>query len=439
MTRGSIAFIDDEPRLCAAAADWLEASGFEVETFTDAALALGRIEPARCDCVVTDLRMPGLDGQEVLARLRAADPDLPVILLSGHGDVPVAVEAMRMGAHDFLEKPYGAEHLVEVLDRAVDLRRVRREARTSRRSDLASARIEGRLVGASPAIAALRRMVQDLSDVAVDLLIRGETGSGKEELARTFHDFSRRARRPFVAIHCAGLPEAQFEAELFGHERGYLAGTAAARIGKLEHASGGTVFFNEIEAMPLSLQSRLLRALQERGVERLGSNALRPVDLRIMAATRVDLLAEVAAGRFRADLYYRLSPVALDLPPLRERTEDIPLLFLRFAEEAAARFGRPVPTLREADLRALRGESWPGNVGELKAAAERAVLGMRPPAIAAEPEALPLPERMARIEAGLIAEALEECGGSSALAADRLGLPRRTLNEKIARYGLRAS
>jgi len=439
MTRGTIAFIDDEPRLCEAAADWLGASGFRVTTFTDPARALAEIDPGRCDCVVTDLRMPGVTGQQVLAQLRAGDADLPVILLSGHGDVPVAVEAMREGAYDFIEKPYGAEHLVAVLDRAVELRRMRRELRSTRWSDIASARLEARLAGTAPAIAALRETVRQLADVSVDLLLRGETGTGKEELARAFHDFGRRARRPFVAITCAGIPEPAFEAELFGHERGFLAGTAAARIGKLEHANGGTVFFNEVESLPLALQSKLLRVMQDRNLERIGSNAARPVDLRIIAGTRLDLRAEVGAGRFRADLFYRLATVELALPPLRARREDIPLLFTRFAEDAAERFGRAVPDLLESELRLLQGQDWPGNVGELKAAAERHVLGLRRGASPGDPEAAggTLPERMARFEAETIAEALRQARGSSAAAADLLGVPRRTLNEKIARHGLR--
>ncbi len=439
MTRGTIAFIDDEPPLCDAAADWLGASGFRVATYTDPARALAEIDTARCDCVVTDLRMPGVSGQQVLAQLRAGDAELPVILLSGHADVPVAVEAMREGAYDFIEKPYGAEHLVAVLDRAVELRRMRRELRATRWSDTASARLEARLAGSAPAIAALRDAVGQLADIAVDLLVSGEPGTGKEELARAFHDFGRRARRPFVAIDCAGVAEPGFEAELFGHERGFLAGTAAARVGKLEHANGGTVFLGEIEALPLALQSKLLRVMQDRRLERIGSNAARPVDLRVVAGTRADLRAEVAAGRFRADLFYRLSAVELALPPLRARREDIPLLFTRFAEDAAERFGRALPDLLESDLRLLQGQDWPGNLPELKAAAERHVLGLRPAApAAAEPAAaVPLPERVARFEAEAIAEALRQAGGSSALAADVLGVPRRTLNEKIARHGLR--
>lgn len=442
MTRGRVAFIDDEPRLCEAAAEWLGVSGFEVTVWSDPVAALAGIDLASCDCVVTDLRMPGMDGLEVLAHIRAADPDLPVILLSGHGDVPVAVTAMRDGAYDFIEKPYAAEHLVVVLDRAVEGRRLRRELAQLQSAVGAAARLETRLVGISPAIAALRETIGQLADVDVDILITGETGTGKEVVARAFHDFSRRARGAFVAINCAAIPEALFEGEIFGHEKGAFTGAIAARIGKFEYAGGGTVFLDEIESMPPPMQAKVLRALQERVVERVGSNLPRPIDVRFIAATKTDLKAAGEAGGFRPDLYFRLATVELTLPPLRARREDIPLLYARFAEEAARRFGRAVPQLRESDLRALQAQDWPGNVRELKSVAERHVLGMGPPPPPLPPLHLSgetLPDRIARFEAEAIAEALAQAGGATAEAARILGLPRRTLSEKIQRYGLRGA
>lgn len=435
--RGTIAFIDDEPRLCEAAADWLRASGFQVATYTDPQAALDQLDPAQADCVVTDLRMPRLDGRGVLAQLRAADPDLPVVLLSGHGDVPVAVEVMREGAYDFLEKPYVAEHLVAVLDRAVEARRMRRQLRAPEWSIAAAARLEARLAGVSPAIEGFREAVRQLADLPVDVLLRGEPGVGKEHLARALHDFGRRARRPFVVIDCTPRPEAAFEAELFGHERGFVAGTTAVRIGKLEHANGGTVFLDGVEGLSPALQARLLRALQDRAIERIGSNAPRPVDLRVIAASHADLPALVAAGAFRADLYHRLSAVDLAVPPLRARREDIGLLYTRFLREAAERLGRPVPPLLDADLRLLALQDWPGNAAELRAAAERHLLGLRLVGAAPEAPAPSLPERVARYEADTIDEALRLAGGRVAEAAEALGVPRRTLAEKIAKYGLR--
>jgi two-component system C4-dicarboxylate transport response regulator DctD len=343
MSRGRIAFIDDEPGLCEAAAEWLGVSGFEVATHTDPAMAMRRIVAGDCDCVVTDMRMPGASGMEVLRHFRSADPDLPVVLLTGHGDVALAVEAMRDGAHDFIEKPYDADHLVAVLDRAVERRRLVKELRRLRLASTTS--LDTRLVGISPGITALRRSVAQLADVDVDVLIVGETGTGKEVVARALHDFGSRAKGQFVAINCAAIPETVFESEVFGHDKGAFTGAVGARIGKFEYASGGTVFLDEIESMPLALQAKVLRAIQERSVEPLGSNAVRPIDVRFIAATKVDLKAESEAGRFRADLYFRLATVELDIPPLRDRREDIGLLHALFATAAAQRFnvGEPAP------------------------------------------------------------------------------------------------
>lgn len=435
--RGRIAFIDDEAPLCAAAADWLEASGFHVRTFTDPVQALAQIDAAECDAVVTDLRMPGLTGQQVLDALRDRDPDLPVILLSGHADVLVAVAAMRTGAHEFLEKPYRAEHLVQVLDSAVDLRRMRRQARAGRVSALSAGRLETRLPGDSPAIRHLRGMVQHLADLPLDLLVQGEAGSGRQDLARCLHDFGRRARRPCITVPCEGQTTDAVVADLFGHERGHLAGISGARIGRLEQAQGGTLILTDIHTLPLAAQARLVQALRAGAVERLGAQAPRPVDLRLIATAPPDLAARVAQGAFRADLFHRLTAVTLTMPPLRDRAGDIPLLVTAMAQAAAARMGLPLPDLRPADLDRLSARPWPGNLDELRAHAERLVLAL-PGAPATPPDTLTLPDRLAQIEAQIIADALLAADGSSARAADALGIARRTLNEKIARLGLRA-
>ncbi|GLQ54750.1 sigma-54-dependent transcriptional regulator [Devosia nitrariae] len=439
--RGVIAFIDDEPELCEAASEWLSVSGFAVETFSDSGEALRRIDPRQCDCVVTDLRMPGAGGLDVLARMQKADRDLPVILLTGHGDVQMAVEAMQAGAYDFIEKPYDAERLVAVLDRAVERRRLRGEVHRLQSALGGEAALEDRLVGISPAIVDVRRRIAQLADVDVDLLIRGETGTGKEVVARALHDLGRRAKGNFVAINCAAIPETIFESEIFGHERGAFTGAGAERIGKFEFALGGTIFLDEIESMPLALQAKVLRAIQERSIERLGSNRAIPLDVRFIAASKLDLKAESDAGRFRADLYFRLGTVEIDLPPLRERREDVALLFTLFAAEAARRFSREAPEFGHALLADLRAAPWPGNVRELKAAADRAVLGLAEnvasTASGIERGEGTLAEKVAHFEAELIAEALRTANGSTAEAAEILGLPRRTLNEKIARYSLR--
>jgi two-component system C4-dicarboxylate transport response regulator DctD len=438
MTRGRIAFIDDEVALCTAAAEWLGVSGFTVQTYTDPVAALRAISVDAVDCVMTDMRMPGATGQDVLNHFRIADSDLPVVLLTGHGDVSLAVEAMRSGAYDFIEKPYDADHLIAVLDRAVEKRRLSSELRRLRQA--APTELDTRLVGTSAPMAQLRRSIAQLADVDVDILINGETGSGKEVVARALHDFGHRSKGPFVAINCAAIPESIFESELFGHEKGAFTGAASSRIGKLEFARGGTVFLDEIESMPLALQAKVLRAIQEREIEPLGSNVIRPLDIRFLAASKADLKAESEAGRFRADLYFRLATVDLDIPPLRDRREDILLLHALFSNAAAQRFNISPPVASKSLLQKLQGDHWPGNVRELKAAAERFVLGLANTSgpVPAEATELILSERVARFEAEVIIETLQECGGSTAEAATRLGLPRRTLNEKIAKYGLRA-
>lgn len=427
--RGRITFIDDEAQICAAAADWLEASGFEIATHTDPAEALARLDSGTCDCVVTDLRMPGMTGHEVLHALRLRDPDLPVVLLSGHADVPVAVAAMRTGAHDFLEKPYRAEHLVEVLDGAVALRRMRRATRLPG-SALASERLETRLPGSSAAIRHLREMVMALADLPLDLLITGPAGSGRRTLARCLHDFGRRARRPFLALDCATLEGPGAEIALLGHERGHLPG-AAARAGLLEQAQGGTLHLADIDRLPAPLQAHLMAVLRMAEVTRLGGGVPRPLDLRVIAST-----SDGSCGGLRADLRHHLSPAALALPPLSARREDIPLLFTAFAQEAARRLGRPMPDMRAVDLDRLSAQDWPGNLPQLRAEATRRVLNLAPAPHPAPVVALP--DRLARIEAQIIADTLEAAEGASARAAALLGIPRRTLNEKISRYGLRA-
>lgn len=434
--RGRIIFIDDEAGLCEAAGDWLGASGFAVRTFTDPVAALAGLDLPGCDCVVTDLRMPGLDGQQVLDALRLRDPDLPVVLLSGHADVPVAVAAMRTGAHDFLEKPYRAEHLVEVLDNAVALRRARRQARAGGPA-LLSERLEARLPGSSAQVRHLRQRVRALADLPVDLMLSGEPGTGRLALARCLHDLGRRARKPFVALDAHALSGPGAEAELFGLDRGSAGGSGGgARTGRIEQASGGTLYIASVEVLPLALQARLMAVLRDGEVMRGGALTPRPVDLRLIAGTGPDAARAMAEGRLRADLFHHLSAAALTLPPLRQRREDLAELFAACLHEAARRLGLPAPELRAADLDRLVAHDWPGNLPELRAEAQRLVLAPEPAPLP-DPEP-PLPERLAAIEAAMIASALTEAGGVASQAAERLGLPRRTLNEKIARYGLRA-
>jgi two-component system C4-dicarboxylate transport response regulator DctD len=438
MNRGRIAFIDDEKQLCEAAAEWLGVSGFSTTTFTDPIAAMRSIAIHDVDCVVTDMRMLGASGRDVLDHFSKADADLPVVLLTGHGDVGMAVQAMRAGAHDFIEKPYDADHLIAVLDRAVERRRMGEELRRLRHT--AGAELDTRLIGVSAPMVQLRHSIAQLANVDVDILLNGETGAGKEIVARALHDFGHRSKGPFVALNCAAIPESVFESEVFGHEKGAYTGAAGSRVGKLEFANGGTVFLDEIESMPLALQAKILRAIQEREIEPLGSNSPRQLDVRFIAASKVDLKAESDAGRFRADLYFRLATIEVAIPPLRDRPEDIALLHQLFAGAAAKRFNLPAPHMPQSMLQSLQDQHWPGNVRELKAAAERFVLGLTNGPVAANghEEAGNLADRVSRFEADAIARTLQACGGSTAEAAARLGLPRRTLNEKIAKYGLRA-
>ncbi len=441
MSRGHVLLVDDDRDLLKAAAGWLEVSGFSVTAHHRPEEAYQQLLRSEPDVVVSDIRMPGIDGMTLLNSVIKARSDVPVILMTGHGDVTLAVKAMKQGAEDFIEKPYDAEYLLSVLDKAVEKRRMKREI----------ARLQGliqeegggpQIVGDSPAMRALRSRVAMLADVDIDVLIIGETGSGKELVAQALHRQGRRRAGPFVAINCAALPESIFESEVFGHAKGAFTGALSDREGKFEYAAGGTVFLDEIESMPLALQAKILRVLQERVIERLGENRLRPVDVRIIAAAKSDLSGEIAAGRFREDLFYRLATADLRIPPLRQRREDIGLLFSHFASLAAHRYGRAERTVPAALLARLQQEEWRGNVRELKARAERFALGLDETNAGTAAQAGPdndmtLPDRVAAYEVQLIRAAIDKHDGNTARAAASLGIPHRTLNEKISRYGLR--
>ncbi|MCC9004800.1 sigma-54-dependent transcriptional regulator [Pseudomonas putida] len=432
----SVIVVDDEASIRSAVEQWLSLSGFSVQLFARAEECLAHLPQHFPGVIISDVRMPGMDGLQLLERLQADDPDLPVILLTGHGDVPMAVEAMRSGAYDFLEKPFTPQHLLGSLRRALEKRQlVLENRRLHEQADLKS-RLEGTLLGMSQGLQQLRRQVLELASLPVNVLIRGETGSGKERVARCLHDFGPRAGKPFVALNCAAIPESLFEAELFGHESGAFTGAQGKRIGKLEYANGGTVFLDEIESMPLAQQAKLLRVIQEQKLERLGANQSISVDLRVIAATKPDLLEEARAGRFREDLAYRLNVAELRLAPLRERREDIPLLFEHFARAAGEKLGRAAPVLSGVQLAQLLSHDWPGNVRELANAAERNALGLSSPNIEATPAGQSLGEQMEAFEAQCLRAALRQHGGEIKSVMEALQLPRRTLNEKMQRHGL---
>ena len=432
----SVIVVDDESSIRSAVEQWLSLSGFEVQLFSRAEECLAQLPEHFAGVILSDVRMPGMSGLELLAEVQRRDADLPVILLTGHGDVPMAVDAMRDGAYDFLEKPFSPETLLGSLRRALDKRRLVLENRALHELADNRAKLDTTLLGVSRGLQTLRRQVLDLAALPVNVLIRGETGSGKELVARCLHDFGPRAGKPFVALNCAAIPEQLFEAELFGHESGAFTGAQGKRIGKLEYADGGTLFLDEIESMPLAQQVKLLRVLQEQKLERLGANQSIRVDLRIIAATKPDLLDEARAGRFREDLAYRLNVAELRLPPLRDRREDIPLLFETFAQSAAERLGRTVPPLTGAQLSHLLSHDWPGNVRELANVAERQVLGLDEPVTAASEPAQSLAARQEAFEEHCLRAALTRHKGDVKAVLEELQLPRRTFNEKMQRHGL---
>ena len=434
---GPVLFVDDEASMRQAVTQWLELAGFELMVHESAASALGRLSADFRGVLVTDLKMEGIDGLELLRRAQQVDPELPVIVITGHGDVQTAVEAMRLGAYDFVEKPFAPDRFLDIVRRAGEKRQLVMENRRLRRA-VNEQTLNSRIIGTSRAAENLRAAVAELAGTDVSVILFGETGSGKDLVARCLHDFGRRRSGNYVAINCAAIPETMVESEFFGHEAGAFTSAVKARPGKLEHASGGTLFLDEIDSMPLATQGKLLRVLQERTVERLGSNQSIAIDVRAIAASKVDLRTMSNEGRFRLDLYYRLSVVELAVPPLRERREDIPLLFEYFAGLAAQAHGRDLRPVSAATTNMLMAREWPGNVREVRNAAERYALGLGGlmPRLADSDAKVSLAEQVEAFERAVIERALAESGGKISAVMDQLDLPRRTLSEKMSRLGL---
>jgi len=433
----TILLVDDEEELRRSSSQALDLAGFDVRGFAAGEAVLDIVGYGFNGIVITDIRMPGMDGMTLMGRVREIDPDLPVILITGHADVQLAVKAMREGAYDFLEKPFNAQHLSDIAARALDRRGLVLENRRLRAAAGKRDDIEARLPGRTQVMVDLRYRLRAVAATDTDVLIIGDTGTGKEVAARALHDVSARAAKPFVAINCAALPANLIESELFGHEAGAFPGAIRARYGKFEHARGGTILLDEIGSMPLDLQARLLRVVDERVITRLGSNEAVPLDVRFIAASKADLDAEVAAGRFRADLLYRLNMVTLRMPALAARREDVPLLFLQLVNEAAARYRRDTVDVPQALVADIAQREWPGNVRELRNAADRFVLGLNPgedPSGSAADTALA--DRVADFEKSIIAGALLAHGGSLKPVYESLGISRKTLYEKMQKYGL---
>ncbi|WP_203008980.1 sigma-54-dependent transcriptional regulator [Pseudomonas paraversuta] len=440
-----IILIDDDPHLRQALYQTLDLAGLKVLPLAQASGLGERIGRDWPGVVVSDIRMPGMDGLELLAQLHAQDPELPVLLITGHGDVPLAVQAMRSGAYDFLEKPFASDALLDSVRRALALRALVLDNRSLRLALSDRQQLSTRLVGHSPAMLRLREQIGALAATKADVLILGETGSGKEVVARALHDLSSRRNGPFVAINAGALAESVVESELFGHEPGAFTGAQKRRIGKFEFANGGTLFLDEIESMSLDVQVKLLRMLQERVVERVGGNQLIPLDIRVIAATKEDLRQAADQGRFRADLYYRLNVAPLRIAPLRERGEDALMLFQHFADESSSRHGLTPNVLQPAQRALLLRHNWPGNVRELQNVAERFALGLElaldddsadgSPSSAGEVSG-GLSEQVEHFERSLIAAELERSHSSMRSLAEALGVPRKTLHDKLRKHGL---
>lgn len=439
-----VVFIDDDDDLRRATAQMLELGGFAASVFSSAKQALPEITSSFPGVVATDIRMPDMNGLQLFERVRAIDPELPVILTTGHGDIDLAVAAMKDGAYDFITKPFIPGRLTEALRRGIEKRELVLENRNLHRA-IAASGDDGAFLGATPSISRLRKTLYQIADADVDVLIEGETGSGKEVVAQLLHSRSRRSSKAFVALNCGALPEHMIESELFGYEAGAFTGAKSRRVGRIEHASGGTLFLDEIESMPLAAQVKLLRVLETRQVEPLGTNQTRRLDLRVIAATKIDLADSATRDSFRQDLYFRLNVVRLRVPPLRERREDIPLLFAHFLKRAAQQFGRPVPELSRAIRDHLEFHAWPGNVRELLHFAQRIALGLDAESLMegagaeAEKEGssnLGLADRVSRFEASEIRAALRDYDGDLRRVLEALQLPRKTFYDKLKRHGI---
>ena len=438
MTGPRVLLIDDEEEMRRSSAQALELFDLAVETFSSAEAVLELVGYSFDGVVVSDIRMPGMDGMTLLQRIREVDAEVPVILVTGHADVQLAVSAMRAGVYDFIEKPFTAQHLAAVIRRAMDRRSLVLENRRLRAVAGKRDDIEARLPGRTQVMVDLRYRLRAIGATDADTLVIGETGAGKEVVARALHDISARASRPFIAINCAALPDNLIESELFGHEAGAFPGALRPRYGKFEHGRGGTILLDEIGSMPFDLQAKFLRVLQERVITRLGSNEAVPLDVRFIATSKVDLEAEVAAGRFRADLFYRLNVATLHVPSLAQRQADVPLLFLQLVREAAARYMRTDVEVSPEQITQIAARNWPGNVRELRNAADRLVLGLPPISEDGMQDAGPqrLADRVAAYERGLIASALAAHGGSLKPVYEQLGVSRKTLYEKMQKYEL---
>jgi two-component system nitrogen regulation response regulator GlnG len=450
--RFAVLVVDDEPEMRSLLAEILGKHAFDVVTAADGDEVLPRVEAHHPAVVLMDVRMPRRDGLEALHDVKRAHPELPVIILTAHGDIPMAVDAMRRGAFDYLTKPFRYDDLLMSVRRAIERQAL---LRTDRRDPGRHVLLE--YMGASRPVHEVVLQVDAVAATTLTVLLQGETGTGKELVARAIHDSSGRRGRPFVAIDCGALPETLIESELFGHEKGAFTGADRAKEGHVRRAHGGTLFLDEIANLPLATQAKLLRVLQERQVQPVGGAAPTPVDVRVVAASNLLLKEEMLAGRLRQDLYYRLSEFTIVLPAIRERCEDIPYLAKRFLDEATVELGGPPRTISDAALQALVTYAWPGNARELRNVMRRAAVlatdVIRPEHLPLETESHEAPVKRAPAASGLslkeradaaaaaaerqaICEALRATAGNKSEAARLLKTDYKTLHLKMRRHAI---
>ncbi len=450
----TILIVDDEPGVRTALSGVLRDEGYEVEAVSSGEACLERVTRGGVDLIVLDVWLPGMDGLDTLARLRERQVDAQIVLISGHGNIESAVRAIKLGAFDFVEKPLSLDKTVLVVRNALRQRRLEAENRALR------ARVDRNLtmVGESYAMRHLREQVAMAAPTNGRVLIYGENGTGKELVARTIHGLSRRRAAVFIEVNCAAIPEELIESELFGHVRGAFTGAVADRRGKFEAADGGTIFLDEIGDMSLKTQAKVLRVLQEQTMEAVGGSARIKVDVRVLAATNKDLQAEIRAGRFREDLYFRLNVIPIFVPALRDRPDDIARLADHFMAEFAREYGRRIKTFESDAVSALQRYDWPGNVRELRNVIERLMIMVpgdtisaadlsfldpqalkRPEAAAAPAGRLTLHEARERFERDLILRTLAQQQGNMSRTAEMLGVERSNLYRKMKAFGIAPS
>ncbi|HWQ53152.1 MAG TPA: sigma-54 dependent transcriptional regulator [Bryobacteraceae bacterium] len=442
-TKGRILIVDDELVVRDSLSKWFVSEGYQARPVGSAREGLEAIQQLEFDIALLDIKMPGMDGMELQNRLREADPDLTVIIMTGYASVETAVQALKRGAYDYITKPVDPDELSHLVAKALEHRRARREV-ARLRENLQEIFPSTELIGKSPAMKSVQEHIEMVAPTDATVLITGESGTGKEVVARAIHAASPRRYMPMVTIHCGALTETLLESELFGHERGAFTGAQYRKKGKFEVADGGTVFLDEISDISLKTQSDLLRVLQEKEIVRVGGNQQLKVDFRCIAATNKNLEGLVKAGTFRPDLYYRLHVYCMELPALRERREDIPLLVSHFLNKFCMATSRPIPQVNQEAMDLLMRHDWPGNVRELENAVERALVIGRGSEIKAsdfsfqfQTDPLPTGRSLDDVERAHIERILRETDNNLSRAARILDIDRTTLYNKLRRYGLK--